>query len=105
MRQRDFPRRPIQQPHAQFILERFDLRAERRLRHPQPLGGAAKAQFLSHRHESLPGSVKVLAAELQFAQTVKQGRNLLLLLDRKLPDICHPDYRSSAGLYLGGLAA
>src|SRR5215472_18307000 len=38
-------RGPLEQADAEFRFESLDLRAERRLRQPQPLGGASKVQF------------------------------------------------------------
>ncbi len=46
LRQKYVPLVSIEQPSADFLFQRPDLNAERRLRNVQPLGGARKAQFL-----------------------------------------------------------
>jgi hypothetical protein len=50
-RQRHVMARPFQQRAAQFIFQRLDLDAERRLADMQPAGGLAEAQRLGHGHE------------------------------------------------------
>jgi len=41
----------IEQLHAEFLFEIFDLRTQRRLRHAQSLRRAPEVQCLRHRHE------------------------------------------------------
>ncbi len=42
----------VDELHAELVLELLDLPAQRRLRHVQPLGGAAEVQFLRDGDET-----------------------------------------------------
>jgi hypothetical protein len=48
LRQKYMPLITVEQLSTDFLLQRLDLNAERRLRNVQTLGGARKAQFLRH---------------------------------------------------------
>jgi hypothetical protein len=51
VRQRNGPLGPVEQPHAQLLLELANLFADRRLRNVQPLRGPAEVQLLCDRNE------------------------------------------------------
>jgi hypothetical protein len=51
VRQLETTRNPVEKLGAQLALERLDLLAQRWLRDPQPLGGAAKVPFLGNGDE------------------------------------------------------
>ena len=51
-RQRRLARRPAEQPHAEVILQRLDVRCQGRLRDGEMLGRLAKAAELGHRDEA-----------------------------------------------------
>lgn len=52
-RQRHLAAGPIDEIHPQFTLKCLNLRAERGLRHVQPLGRAGEAQLFGEDHETL----------------------------------------------------
>ncbi len=89
LRQLDLASRALEQHDAELFLERADHLAKRRLRHVQPVGGAAKAEFLRHGdelaqlaqvcHAAAPVSA---AARSSNSMTTATQRSLMVSLNR-----------------------
>ena len=51
IRERDVVRLPLDQLHAEILLELLELRRQRRLAHEAPLGSPSEMAAIGHRHQ------------------------------------------------------